>query len=176
MEKRIIGLFVGLIGLILQSCEGPVGPQGVPGQDGGLIVGEAFEVEIDFTEENAFGEIFDLTPPMEEGDAVLIYMAEISPIDENRNAWRLLPQTFYLEDGILVYNFDYTPDSFSIFMDDSPIDFFGLDPYWTDNLIFRVVILPADLQNVNGRMDFSDYDATMKYLDIQEDDFIRLQK
>ncbi|WP_215225162.1 hypothetical protein [Echinicola shivajiensis] len=167
MKKILLALFVASA-MIFQGCEGPEGPQGPPGVDGGLIVGEAFEVVIDFNDENAFAELFEFTEPLVDGDALLVYMEEASPVYEDSFAWRLLPQTFYFNEGILVYNFDYTPVDFSIFMDGA-IDFTQLDPYWTDGLTFRGVIIPADL--VDARMDFSDYEATMKHFGITEEDF-----
>ncbi|MBD8489864.1 hypothetical protein IFO69_13985 [Echinicola sp. CAU 1574] len=172
MKKLFLILFVAT-GIIMQACEGPEGPPGEPGIN---IVGEAYEVEVSFNAENNYIEFFDFTEPLVEGDAVLVYMYEASPVDSEAFAWRLLPQTFYFENGILVYNFDYTPVDFSIFLDNSPIDFAQLDSYWTDNLLFRVVVLPADLVSSSARMDFYDYEATMKYLDIEEGDFIRLTR
>lgn len=172
--KRLLAI-IGIASIFaFQACEGPMGPPGPPGLDGldGVnIVGEAFEVEITFNEANNYGEVFDFTQPLVDGDALLVYMLEASPLDENVFAWRLLPQTFYLEQGILVYNFDYTVNDFSIFLDNSPIDFSSLDPYYTDNLLFRVVVIPSDLQS---RIDYTDYEAVMKMLGIEEDDFVKL--
>ncbi|AWW33199.1 hypothetical protein DN752_14590 [Echinicola strongylocentroti] len=175
MRKLLLLLFVATT-FMIQGCEGPPGPQGPPGEPGGLFVGETFEVEVSFNDANNYSKLFDLDPPMEEGDAILIYMNEASPVYDDRNAWRLLPQTFYIEQGTLVYNFDHTPSTFSIFMDNSPVDFAQLTTYWTDNLLFRVVIVPSDLFSANARMDFSNYDATMEYLDIEESDFVKIQK
>ncbi|MEB2778263.1 hypothetical protein SYJ56_23330 [Algoriphagus sp. D3-2-R+10] len=175
--KNINVLILALFGLVVfQACEGPEGPQGPPGFDGepGInIVGTTYEVEIDFTAENNYADFFDFTEPLVDGDAVLVYMLEENPAAEGAFGWRLLPQTFYFEDGILVYNFDYTLDDFSIFMDNSPIDFSSLDTYWTTDVLFRVVVVPSDL--ISARVDYTDYEGTMELLNISEDDFVRIE-
>lgn len=171
--KRFTAI-LGLIGIMaFQACEGPAGPPGIDGEDGINIVGQTFEVEASFNEANNYGAIFEFeNEPLFDGDALLVYMLEASPLDNTTFAWRLLPQTFFLEQGILIYNFDYTTTDFSIFLDNSPIDFSTLDPYYTDDLLFRVVVVPSDLQ---ARIDYSDYDAVTKMLGLDEDDFIRLE-
>lgn len=178
--KNINTLIFALFGLLaFQACEGPEGPQGVsgaqgvPGAPGVNIVGQTFEVEIDFTDANKYAGNFDFTEPLVDGDALLVYMLEKNPANEGRVAWRLLPQTFYLERGILVYNFDYTVDDFSIFLDDSPIDFSTLDIYWTKGVLFRVVVVPSDL--IGARVDYTNYEGTMNLLNISEDDFVKIE-
>ena len=157
--------------MTFQACEGPMGPQGPAGADGAYVVGETFEIEMDFTAANDYGEVFEFTQPLETGDAVLVYMLEASPLDNTQFAWRLLPQTFYLDQGILVYNFDYTVNDFSIFLDNSPIDFTTLDPYYTNDVLFRTVVVPSDLQS---RIDYTNYDAVTEMLGITDDDFVRI--
>lgn len=178
--KNINSLILALFGLfVFQACEGPEGPQGLPGAQGDQgtpgvnIVGQTFEVEIDFTSTNNYAGNFDFTEPLVDGDALLVYMLEQSPVTEGRVAWRLLPQTFYIDGGILVYNFDYTVDDFSIFLDNSPIEFSTLDSYYTTGVLFRVVVVPSDL--IGARVDYTDYEGTMKLLNISEDDFERIE-
>ncbi|SFT99563.1 hypothetical protein SAMN04489724_3260 [Algoriphagus locisalis] len=172
--KNINLLILALFGMfVFQACEGPEGPQGIPGEPGVNIVGSTYEVEVNFTSANNYAEVFDFTEPLVDGDALLVYMLEENPAFPETFAWRLVPQTFYLEQGILVYNFDYTVDDFSIFLDNSPIDFTTLDPYYTTDLLFRAVVVPSDL--IQARVDYTDYDATMKLLNISEDDFVRIE-
>lgn len=167
--KQLFLPLILLAALVIQSCEGPIGPQGPQGEPGDSFIGETFELEVSFNEANNYGESFDFTTPLFDGDVVLVYMNEESVFIEGRTAWRLVPQTFYFDEGVLVYNYDYTPQDFTIFMDISPIDLSSLDPYWTNNLLFRVVVLPSDL--MNARMDFTDYEATMTHFGITEEDF-----
>lgn len=173
--KRFTAILSLIVLMAFQACEGPVGPQGPmgpQGEDGLYVVGQTFEVEITFNEANDYGEVFEFTnEPLVDGDALLVYMLEASPLDNTQFAWRLLPQTFYLDQGILVYNFDYTVNDFSIFLDNSPIDFATLDPYYTDNVLFRVVVVPSDL---TSRIDYTNYDAVTEMLGITDDDFVRI--
>lgn len=172
--KNINLLILALFGMfIFQSCEGPEGPQGIPGEPGFNVVGTTYEVEIDFTSANDYGEFFDFTEPLVDGDALLVYMLEESPLVAETFGWRLIPQTHYLEEGILVYNFDYTLNDFSIFLDESPINFSELDPYYTTDVVFRAVVVPSDL--ANARIDYTNYEATMDLLNISEDDFVRIE-
>lgn len=175
-NMRKFTAFLGLIGLLIfQACEGPQGPAGIDGVDGvdGVnILGSTYEVEIDFTDENNYAEFFEFTEPLIDGDALLVYMLEENPAELGTFGWRLLPQTFYLEQGVLVYNFDYTVNDFSIFLDNSPIEFSSLPAYYTTGVVFRAVVLPSDL--ISARVDYSDYEGTMKLLDIEEEDFIKL--
>lgn len=56
---------------------------------------------------------------------------------------------------------------------DGPLDYSLLGPEWTDGQIFRVVVFPSDF--AGGRIDLSNYEETMKLLNISEDDFVRIE-
>ncbi len=180
--KKILTIFA-LIGLAaFQACEGPEGPigpqgpqgeqgqQGAQGEPGIVIVGTTFEVEIDFTEEEGYSALFGFPAALVDGDAVLAY--RLSAIDNGRDVWRQLPQTYFFQDGVLIYNFDYTVDDFSIFLDGA-IDPANLADQWDMNQIFRVIVIPSDL--ANGRIDYSNYEAVTKMLGIEDADFQKVQ-
>jgi len=159
--------------MAFQACEGPIGPQGPAGQDGvdGItIVGEAFEVEVDFNEANDYKEVYEFDPEIFDSDVVLIYIQWEQ--DNGTPIWRPLPQTVFFQEGVLMYNYDFTRFDFSVFLD-GPLDYSLLGDDWTQNQLFRVVIVPADFSTTN-RIDYSDYDAVTKMLGIEEDDFVRL--
>ena len=86
--KKLLSL---VIVAFLFACEGPQGPPGFDGQDGGLIVSSAFEIAIDFTAENNYEFIesygFDLFPY----DMTLVYI--LWDTDNGQDIWRLLPQS-----------------------------------------------------------------------------------
>ncbi|UZD24670.1 hypothetical protein PBT90_14910 [Algoriphagus halophytocola] len=170
---RKITAVLALVGLFtFQACEGPMGPegpQGIPGEDGVNILGTTYEVEIDFTPENNHSDLFQFPAANVESDVILVY--RLAGVDDGRDIWTMLPQNFFFQEGVLIYNFDFTLDDFSIFMD-GPIDYELLGPDWTDGQIFRVVVVPSDFPA--ARIDFSDYEATMKMLDIEDADFLRL--
>jgi hypothetical protein len=74
-----------------------------------------------------------------------------------------MPQTVDFEDGILMYNFDFTRTDVRFFLDGS-VDFNTLDPSWTQNQVFRVVIVPAD--NI-GKHNFNDLNTVMEAYNIK---------
>ncbi len=169
--KKLIVLVLAAIVLAFQGCEGPVGPQGpqgAQGDDGGIFVGSAFEIEVDFTEGNNYEFVepygFDVFPY----DVTLVYL-KWSPEGEDP-IWRLIPQQIYFDEGVLQYNYDFTDVDVRIFLDGN-IDFGLLGNEWTQNQVFRVVVVPAD--NVDARMDFQDYDAVTKMLGLTDEDFVK---
>lgn len=163
--KKIISLLVILLFMACQGTQGPQGLDGFNGEDGGLIVASGFEIALDFTIENDFFEIepygFDLFP----FDVTLVYILW-DTTDDGQDVWRLLPQNVTFNDNsTLVYNYDFTLNDVSFFLDGTT-DFTTLDPEFTQNQIFRVVVVPTD--NV-GRMalDYNNYHAVVKALNIK---------
>jgi hypothetical protein len=176
MRKLLSLLFIGALASFY-ACVGPVGPPGVPGPQGpqgqpgadGLI-GEAFEVDVSFTAGNNYQAVFDFQPPIFESDVVLIYIQWETA--SGNSIWRALPQTVLFEEGTLIYNYDFSKDDFSVFLD------LNFDPAllaadWTTNQIFRVVVVPADF---SSRIDYNDYEGVIKMLGLAEDDFVKLEE
>lgn len=166
MKKLFVVLIV--IGtFVLQACEGPMGPPGLDGPDGGLIVSSAFELEgIHFTSENDYGIGVEYGFEVLPSDVVLVYI--LWETDGNE-VWRLLPQNVFFPEGTLQYNYDFTEVDVRIFLEGT-IDLESLDTIWSRDQVFRVVVVPAD--NVDARMDYSDYKAVTKMLGLEEKDFI----
>ena len=161
--KRILSL-ISVFALLLTACEGPQGPpgfDGFDGQDGGLIVSSAFEIELDFIAADNFEIIepygFDVFPT----DVTLVYI--LWDTIEGQDVWRLLPQSVPFNDGDLVYNFDFTQQDVRFFLDGTT-DLNALDDVWTQNQVFRVVVVPAD--NV-GRRDYSDINTVIEAFGIE---------
>ncbi|MCL6257727.1 hypothetical protein M3O96_01415 [Aquiflexum sp. TKW24L] len=174
MRKLLSLLLLGALATI-SACMGPVGPPGIPGpqgqqgQPGINIVAEAFQIDVNFTPQNQYLVEFPLNPALVEGDVLLIFIRwEIF----NGNAiWRAMPQTVFLEEGVLVYNYDFSRIDFSVFLESS-FDPGILSPSFTRNQRFRVVIVPADL---SSRIDYTDYEAVVKMLGLSEEDFVNLE-
>ena len=158
--KRIFS-FVTLITLVLTACEGAPGPpgfdglDGLNGQDGEETIADAFQLrDVDFISSDDFQvtyEGFDFI----ESDVALVYLKW--ELEDGTITWRQLPQTIFLDNDILVYNFDFTQDTVTLFLDGT-IDFNSLDNSWTQNQEFRVVIVPAN--QVSG-VDTSDISIVM---------------
>jgi hypothetical protein len=151
--KNILVLNFCLLGIgliFLMSCEGPMGPPGLDGidgqdgQDGIYIVGEVFEVQVNFNAQNNFSIFdeygFDILP----SDKILMY--RLDGVDDVRDIWRILPQMVFHPNGIFNYTFDFTLRDYSVFLEGN-FDLNILGPEWTNDQVFRVLIVPADFIN-----------------------------
>ena len=140
---------LSLLALILISCEGtvgppgPPGPSGAPGQDGTGLLGLVFEVEVDLFAGNNFEYFVEIPSEIEvfESDVVMVY--RLMGVFEGSDIWEPLPQTIFRDSGILLYGFDYSIYDVRLFLDGTA-DFDRLDPVDTDNLIYRIAVIPAD--------------------------------
>lgn len=174
--KKIYGLLMIIGILVFQACEGPQGPpgidgrdgkDGVDGEDGGLFLSMVLEAGVDFTEENGYRATGDLE--IFEGDNLLVFIA-LGLDDEENVVWMPLPQTFFVEQGIVIYNYFFTKNSFTIFMDAS-VSPDELGPEWMEDQYFRVVVIPGEhFQEASSRIDLKDYYAVMKWLGKSESD------
>jgi hypothetical protein len=175
MRKLLSLLLVGALATIY-ACVGPVGPPGVPGpqgtqgQPGVNIVAEAFELDVNFTSQNEYRVELPLNPALVEGDVLLVYIRW--DVSNGLSIWRALPQTVFFDDGVLVYNYDFTSVDYSIFIETN-LDPSTLPAVWTANQRFRIVIVPADF---SSRIDYNDYEGVVKMLGLTEDDFVKLEE
>lgn len=161
--KRLLSI-VAVFTTLLMACEGPPGPPGPPGYDGldgSIIASSAFEIEINFNNSNNFEYVelygFEVFP----SDVTLVYI--LWETINGQDIWRLMPQTVIFDDEILIYNFDFTQEDVRFFLDGN-INFNTLDDVWTQNQVFRVVVVPAD--NIDG-IDVSDINAVLDFNNIQ---------
>lgn len=160
-----------------EGPQGPRGPQGYDGQDGqdGLD-GEdgenafVFEWEgIDFSAPD-----YEVIIPYPDefvglaSDVALVYyLWDTYETNDGEivEVWRMLPQTWLVDEGTIVYNYDFSMYDVRLFMDaDFPLDLLGA--IHTDDWIVRVVVVPGDF--FNGRMDFSDYDAVKEQFNLPD--------
>lgn len=186
--KKVTLLLGAFIALFFISCEGPAGPPGFDGFDGqdgqdgeDGIQGQVFEVDnIDFNYD-AGGDIYsyiitysDFTSfPVYESDAVLVYRFDGS-IDYQDNttadAWSLIPQNFFLPEGTIQYTNAHTFIDVEIFIDGN-FDLSNLDTAFTDNQLFRIVILPS--QFAASKLDKSNINAVMNAIGVEDKDVKR---
>jgi len=102
-----------LSAFIFSSCEGPQGPPGFDGQDGGLFLGQTFErtVNFQFVPATQLQEVVvDIPTSIEvfESDAILVYRLD-EELPNNVDAWSLIPQNFFLGGGdIIQYVYNHT--------------------------------------------------------------------
>lgn len=168
--KKLLSLIV-LTSLFFVSCsDGDPGPPGPPGEDGINIVGQSFETgEVDFNDPNysIFAEIPSDIEVLS-SDIVLVYWLE--DVDDNGNdIWSLIPQTIYFDDGQFQYTYNHTDFDVNIFLQGN-IDLATLGERYTQNQIFRVVVLPVDAIN-SANLDISNYQQLKQSVDLKESNF-----
>lgn len=180
--KKINILLGAILTLFFISCEGPQGPpgfdgldgrDGLDGQDGVNILGKVLDIEGSFTPENEYAIFYEFPPSVEvfETDVVLVYLLWDQTEDGNGDPvdiWRLMPQTRILDQGLLQYNFDYTFFDVSLFLE-SDFDLGTLVPADTDNQVFRIAVLPAEVAQ-GSKLDVSNIHMVMGRLGITEDE------
>ena len=171
---RQISLFLGIIAsIIFTACEGPQGPEGIPGLDGVNITGAAFDRDVDFGFDDDYKVrlIFPGNIEPAESDAVMVYHL----VENNgKDIWQPLPRNLFLEDGILSYGFEYRfdlngPDYVELFLDGT-VDFSAeINDAFTRNQVFRVAVLPVDLFDSRTDLKTLDYDSLHSIIPIEED-------
>jgi len=142
--KKLSILFVSFVLVLFNSCTGDIGPEGPPGFDGadGLI-GSIFEVEATFTEAEGFEIFTDIPASIDVFDTDVVIAYILNGVDNGVDIWEPLPQTLFFDNGILLYGYDYTLNDVHFFLDGT-IDLTTLDGLFTDNIVFRVAVIPAD--------------------------------
>ncbi len=130
------------------------------------LLAEVFQVTTSFNAANNYSKLITLNPPIYNSDMVLVY--RLFDVINGQNLWRQLPQAVYLVQGELDYNFDFTRNDINIFLE-SNFDLNTLGATWSQNQVFRVVIIPGYLSNKNSKtIDFNDYNAVVKAFNINE--------
>ena len=130
------------------------------------LLAEVFEVTASFNAANNYSKLITLNPPIYNSDMVLVY--RLFDVINGQRVWRQLPQAVYLIQGELDYNFDFTKNDINIFLE-SNFNLNTLGATWSQNQVFRVVIIPGYLSNKNTKaIDFNDYNAVVKAFNIKE--------
>lgn len=182
MKKIITMLFISVF--VLTSCSndgpaGPQGPQGPDGEDGINILGTTYEYDVNFeylASGNYYSAFLDYDQ-IEPSDGVLVYRLEVSQDNNGNNidTWSLLPQVFFLEQGIIQYVFTHTTVDVELIIDGN-FDLSNLNNGFTQNQVFRVIVVPSDPAGFASStgVDLSDIDAVLKTLNIDNSDIIRM--
>ena len=148
---------VSLLSVVLfLSC---VVEEGIDGRDGGLIVSNAFEIVVDFNANNNYEIVESYGFDVLEYDVTLVYI--LWETDNGQDVWRLLPQsTIFVGGATLNYNFDFTRTDVKLFLDGTA-NFDNLSTVWTQDVVFRIVVVPAD--NVSGfsNPEMTDFDSSL---------------
>ena len=174
--KRLttISLAIGL--LTIGACtiesvgprgpEGPTGPAGSPGEDAYV-----FEFEnINFTapDYEVFLDYPDDFEGLESDVALVYFLYGVEDVNgENVEIWRLLPQTYISDHGILQYNYDFTKNDIRLFLD-ATYSKDLLTANETDQWIARVVIVPGTFWDASARLDLSNYYSLKQFFKLPD--------
>ncbi len=181
--KTLLGLAVLAIVIACEGPEGPQGPPGFDGEDGVNILGQVVEVEnisFDYLDGNlwtsnpiSFEEV-GITEVFE-SDAVLVYRydGEVELSDgSTASAWSQIPQNFFTAEGTLQYVFAHTFVDFEIFIDGN-YDLSNIDIDFTDNQLFRIVVVPAEFAQ-SADFNATDFNAVMSNLKLNVDNIEKI--
>ncbi|TRZ45167.1 hypothetical protein [Robertkochia solimangrovi] len=158
MKKLFALLFVST--LLFVSCEGDQGPPGPQGPAGDSLLGSVFEYTVSFNSGNNWEVYRDFPSNLTVYDTDVVLAYVLNGVDGNTDIWEPLPQTIYFQEGQLLTGYDYTLGDIRFFLDGT-VNLSALSSDWTDNITFRVAILPADA--ING-VDTSDFSNIMPYI------------
>jgi hypothetical protein len=157
--KKLTTMILLIASAFILSCEGPMGPPGIPGEDGDSLIGSIFEIEGDFTAGNQYQLFFDFPNKFEiyDTDVVLVYILwDVVKVNGvNTDVWRSLPQTLVFDQGILQYNFDYTVNDVRVFLE-TTLSSGELLPAETQDQVFRIAVLPADFVSMKSKSELND--------------------
>jgi hypothetical protein len=148
---------VSLLSVVLfMSC---VVEEGIDGRDGGLIVSSAFEIVVDFNANNNYEIVEPYGFDVFEYDVTLVYI--LWETDNGQDVWRLLPQsTIFVGGATLTYNFDFTQTDVKLFLEGTA-NFDNLSAVWTQDVVFRIVVVPADNVSNLSNPEMTDFDSSL---------------
>lgn len=170
MKKKIV-LLLALIGMItLQSCV-----KETVVADTGHNISEIFEFgNVNFTSFNGYKADLDFPYTIYDDDMVLVYRLTGYNSSEG-DFWKLLPETYYFDDGTLDYGFsnDFTRNDALITL--NGFDLPALNANIRLNQIIRVVVIPRFRSNKGvAGIDFMNYNAVINYYQIDTKNITKL--
>jgi hypothetical protein len=155
--KKILFL-IPVILLFFNGCTtvGPPGPPGPPGQDG--LLAQIFEANVTFSRQNNFEALVEFPKNINVYDTDIVMAYILTGVDSGVDIWEPLPQTLFFDDGTLLYGFNHTYADIVFFLDGT-VNLLTLDPSFTDDIVFRIAIIPADFAK---DFDISNYNEVVK--------------
>ena len=163
-----ITIMLAIIGIIsLQSCTVNDNNDNIDND----TIGEVFEVTRSFTASNNYSSLISFPHTIFNSDMVLAY--RLDGVINGTDVWKLMPQTFYFNDGTLDfrYDFDFTIYDINILMEGN--DLGTVPSSFRNNQVFRILIIPAAFSN-RSAIDFKDYNAVIKTFKINESKMLKI--
>lgn len=166
-----ITLVLAFIGMItLQSCT--VNEDNGNGIDNDTI-GEVFEyTNVNFLP-NSYTVVLNFPHTIYSSDMVLVY--RLSDVFQGEDVWKLLPETYYFNDGTLDFRYDYNFTRFDAEVYMEGYDLGGLSSGVRLNQVLRVVVIPAAFGK-NGNINYNDYKSVINAYNIDESKIIKIQQ
>lgn len=167
--KRIF-LLLAMVGMTaFQSCS----DDDTADQQDTDTIAEVFEINQNttFNSGNQYTISYNLNPRIYTSDVVLLYRLD-GQDSNNNDVWVPLPKTYYSQDGLdeIDYNFDFSVSEIFIYLGFTNAA--TLTPQFTNNQVFRVVIIPGyfsgSARNSSNTVDFSDYNAVIKAYNLDD--------
>ncbi len=175
--------WIACCAILLSNCqvdEGIPGPPGLPGPPGSMGpagppgaqgVGLMYEYVFSLNAANNWQTLFTF-PPNDEiylEDVVLVYLLwdQVDTNGELVDIWRLMPINYFEEEGLLQINYDFSVSDVNLFAEAS----FPLDDIQFDEIVARIVVVPADFSS-NARtsrtLDYENYGAVREAFALPE--------
>ena len=139
-------------------------------------IGEVFEyTNVNFLP-NSYTVVLNFPHTIYSSDMVLVY--RLSDVFQGEDVWKLLPETYYFNDGTLDYRYDFNFTRFDAEVYLEGFDLAGLSPAVRLNQVLRVVVIPAYQANkmASKKVDFNDYNAVINAYNIDESKIIKIQQ
>ena len=168
-----ITLLLAFIGMItLQSCvREEVVVQDTFDSD---TISEVFQYNnVNFTSGNGYTVLLNFPHSIYSSDMVLVY--RLSDVFQGEDVWKLLPETYYFNDGTLDFRYDYNFTRFDAEVYMEGYDLAGLSSAVRLNQVLRVVVIPAAFGK-NGTIDYSDYNSVINAYNIDESKIVKIQQ
>lgn len=121
---------------------------------------------------NDYSVVLDFPHSIYESDMVLVY--RLSGNFQGEPVWKLLPETYYFDDGTLDFRFDNDFTRFDTEVHLEGFDLANLSNNVKLNQTLRVVVIPAAFGKTNS-VDFKNYKAVVKAFHIDESKEIIVQ-
>jgi len=167
----LLSTLLALTVFLFQSCRGPEGvpgPQGPEGPPGAELLPAVIDVgPINFNAGNNYEAFWDIDADLAgyESDIVLVYLHYST--ENNVKIYRSLPLVVNHGTGFFQFGFDYTMYDVRFFLAGN-VDLSTVSNSWTQNNIFRVVILPAENLTRKAHVDLTNYEEVVKAFNIDE--------
>lgn len=122
---------------------------------------------------NSYSVVLNFPHTLYTSDMVLVY--RLSGIYQGSDIWKLLPETYYFDDGTLSFRYDNDFTRYDAEVHLEGYDLAGLSNDFKLNQVLRVVVIPAYVTNKMSKVNLNDYNAVIKAFHINENKIIKVQ-